>query len=106
MSDELIQIRLPGRATWRGLDELRGPVLDEDEHPGDEPTSLSRRGFLQLLGASAALAGLDGCGRDVPPHILPHAISPPGQQPGVSRFYATAMLQDGFATGLLARSID
>ncbi len=67
------------------------------------PTGLSRRGFLELLGASAALASLVGCG---PPDelIVPYARKPPEATPGVPLTYATSMVLDGYATGLLVRS--
>jgi Fe-S-cluster-containing dehydrogenase component len=81
--DELVQIRLP---------------------PRDGEPVLSRRSFLELLGAGVALAGLDGCGRDVPEKILPYSVRPRDVTPGVASYYATSMLRDGFATGLVVES--
>src|ERR687885_245089 len=65
--------------------------------------ALSRRGFVKLLGASIALAGLDGCTRMPAADILPY-VDQPELTPGVPRYYATAMVLDGFATGLLVES--
>ncbi len=67
---------------------------------------LSRREFMQLLGASAALAGATGCVREPSDRILPYITTPPDVLPGVSRPYATAMTLDGYATGLLVDSVD
>jgi molybdopterin-containing oxidoreductase family iron-sulfur binding subunit len=67
---------------------------------------LSRREFMQLLGASAALAGATGCVREPTDKILPYLTTPPDVLPGVSRPYATAMTLDGYATGLLVDSVD
>lgn len=66
---------------------------------------MSRRGFLQLMGASLALAGLTAC---APPQeqIVPYVQAPEYMVPGKPLFYATAMQQGGFALGLLAQSTD
>ncbi len=65
---------------------------------------LSRRSFLKLLGASMALAGLDGCTRMPGEHILPWAHQPPELTPGVPLHYATSMSIDGYATGLIVEA--
>jgi molybdopterin-containing oxidoreductase family iron-sulfur binding subunit len=65
---------------------------------------LSRRSFLKLLGASVALAGLDGCTRMPGEHILPWAHQPPELTPGVPLHYATSMSIDGYATGLIVEA--
>jgi molybdopterin-containing oxidoreductase family iron-sulfur binding subunit len=57
-----------------------------------------------LFGASIALAGLSGCGQRPRERILPYVRSPRGLKPGVAVQYATSMVTDGFAVGLLARS--
>src|SRR5438034_1489307 len=64
---------------------------------------LSRRNFMKLLGASMALAGLEGCTRLPTERILPY-VDQPDLTPGVSQHYATAMVLDGYATGLLVES--
>ena len=65
--------------------------------------SATRRRFVKLLGASAALAGLDGCTRMPASNILPY-VDQPELTPGVPQYYATSMVLDGFATGLLVES--
>ena len=75
---------------WRSLDELaRNDYFRrqlENEFPGQEsdedlPSSVSRRRFLQLLGASAALAGMTAC-RWEDEKILPYAARPDGRAAG------------------------
>jgi len=61
---------------------------------------LTRRRFLELVSASAALAS--GCSPDRPEKILPYTENPRDVTPGVSTYYATSLLIDGFATGLVA----
>jgi molybdopterin-containing oxidoreductase family iron-sulfur binding subunit len=67
---------------------------------------LDRRAFLRLAGASAALAGLDGCTRIPAEHILPYVDNRPELTPGVAQHYATSMVLDGYATGLIVESHD
>lgn len=120
MSD--IQLDLPtiqaqlanrnGRDYWRSLEELAAtPEFTEFLHrefprqASEWRPSMSRRGFLQLMGASLALAGLTAC---APPQeqIIPYVEAPEELIPGKPLFYATAMQQSGFALGLLAQSTD
>src|SRR5438876_4175676 len=62
-----------------------------------------RRDFVKLLAASVALAGLDGCSRVPARDILPY-VDQPELTPGQPRYYATSMVLDGYATGLLVES--
>jgi molybdopterin-containing oxidoreductase family iron-sulfur binding subunit len=72
----------------------------------DHADDLSRRSFVKLLGASMALAGLDGCTRMPGEHILPWVHQPPELTPGVPLHYATSMAVDGYATGLIVEAHD
>src|ERR1041385_3818490 len=66
---------------------------------------LDRRGFLQLLAASIAFAGLSGCKVRQPVEtIIPYVQQPEEIVPGNAQFYATAMLLGGYALGLLVES--
>jgi molybdopterin-containing oxidoreductase family iron-sulfur binding subunit len=69
-------------------------------------TSLSRRGFMQLLGASAALAGASGCDilRRPEKKIVPYAKRPEEILPGIPNHYATAFPRGGYATGVVVKS--
>jgi molybdopterin-containing oxidoreductase family iron-sulfur binding subunit len=64
---------------------------------------LGRRGFMKVLGASLALAGVEGCTRMPASNILPY-VDQPELAPGVPQYYATSMVIDGYATGLLVES--
>jgi Fe-S-cluster-containing dehydrogenase component/anaerobic selenocysteine-containing dehydrogenase len=57
--------------------------------PGD------RRSFLGLVGATIALAGLEGCIRRPEEKIVPYTKSPEGVIPGVPQFYATSYALQG-----------
>ena len=70
----------------------------------DHDDELTRRAFLKLLGASIALAGLDGCTRIPGEKILPYVTQPPELTPGSPLHYATSMVLDGYATGLVVES--
>ncbi|HEX3764878.1 MAG TPA: 4Fe-4S dicluster domain-containing protein [Kofleriaceae bacterium] len=65
---------------------------------------LSRRAFFRLAGAGAAAAGLAACSSRPARNILPYASQPPEVTPGVPLHYATALVEDGFATGVLVAS--
>jgi molybdopterin-containing oxidoreductase family iron-sulfur binding subunit len=68
-------------------------------------TELTRRSFLKALGASVALAGLDGCTRMPAEKILPFTEMPEFA-PGTAAHYATSMVLDGYATGLIVETHD
>ncbi len=70
----------------------------------DGANDLTRRGFLKFVGASLAIAGLDGCTRMPAEKILPYVIEPPELTPGVPVHYATSMVLDGYATGLIVKA--
>ena len=99
-----------GRSYWRSLEELSQSAEFQDflhrEFPRQASEwlpSLSRRNFLQLMGASLALAGVTAC---APPRetIVPYVQAPEETVPGQSLFFATAMEMGGYAQGLLAQS--
>ncbi len=89
-----------GRKYWRSMGELndtpefRGWL--EREFPAGaaemEGDSLSRRNFLQLMGASLALAGfgLSGCRRPEA-YLVPYSKAVEWVIPGKALFYATTM---------------
>ncbi|HEX6630234.1 MAG TPA: twin-arginine translocation signal domain-containing protein, partial [Gemmatimonadaceae bacterium] len=84
----------------------RRPWAEFPAGAGRAGPELSRRDFMRLLGASAALAGVYGCTKRPDEPILPYVNQPPELTPGVPRYYATAMTLDGLATGLLVESHD
>ncbi len=100
-----------GRDYWRGLEELADtPAFQEFLHrefprqASEWTPSLSRRHFLQLMGASLALAGLTSCSSAAPEKIVPYVRAPEETVPGQPLFFATAMQLGGYALGLLAQS--
>jgi len=97
---------------WRSLSELENTPEFEDflhrefpEAASEFPEGVSRRRWLQIMGASFALAGVSGC-RWEEDHLLPLSARPMGRTPGVPVFYATAMELSGVASGLLVTSYD
>jgi len=64
---------------------------------------LSRKSFLQIMGASIALAGLASCRRPVE-KILPYHQQPEQSVIGNPLYYATAMPFGGYLTGIIAES--
>ncbi|MFH1466296.1 MAG: Fe-S cluster-containing hydrogenase [Pseudomonadota bacterium] len=100
---------IPDGPHWRRLASLAGdPALTALVDHGIAPpdwSAPSRRGFLKALGASAALAGLAGC-RWPEEKIVPYAQRPEGQEPGVARYFATALDPDGVALPLVVTSYD
>ncbi len=95
---------------WRSLEEREAgaavPSQRPEFAPGDEllPDSLDRRRFLQLMGASFALAGLGACTRQPVESIVPYARSPEEVIPGKPLYFATALTLGGYATGVLVES--
>ncbi|MCB0105222.1 MAG: TAT-variant-translocated molybdopterin oxidoreductase, partial [Caldilineaceae bacterium] len=101
-----------GRDYWRSLEDLAAtPEFTEFLHrefprqAAEWQPTLSRRGFLQLVGASIALAGLTAC-TPTQETIVPYVAAPEEMVPGKPLLYATAMPQQGYALGLLAQSTD
>lgn len=97
-----------GPEYWRSLEDLaRTPemqaLLRHELAAGPENTSYSRRSFLQLMGASMALAGL-ACTRQPLEKLVPYVKQPEEIVPGKPLYFATAMTLGGYATGLLVES--
>ncbi len=100
-----------GQQYWRSLKELADSeefqALLRREFPENASEWLdpvSRRGFLKLMGASLALAGLTACTGQPDERIVPYVKAPEEIVPGKPLFFATAMPLGGYATGLLAES--
>jgi len=97
---------------WRSLADLAGsPEWQEATRPefmpeaDSAPDGPSRRRFLQVMGASVALAGAAGCSARED-KFVPLGLNIPGQVPGTPKLYATAMDVGGYAQGLIATSYD
>ena len=110
-ADEDAQAAAGQAPTWRSRAAREGalaPSVVRNEFLSDAPVTAddagtSRRTFLKVMGASAALAGLTGCRRPVET-ILPYARKPEEVVPGVPAYYATAMPLGGVGHALLVQS--
>jgi molybdopterin-containing oxidoreductase family iron-sulfur binding subunit len=92
-----------GKKYWRSLDELAGTpefqAAVEREFPAaaqEWVDPVSRRGFMKLMGASMALAGLAGCTKQPDEPIYPYIKAPEDLVLGKPMYFATA---HPFATG-------
>ncbi|HSU19806.1 MAG TPA: TAT-variant-translocated molybdopterin oxidoreductase, partial [Acidobacteriaceae bacterium] len=88
-----------GRRFWKNLDELaETPAFQElmrEEFPrqsgaGEWVDSVSRRGFLKVMGASFALAGLAGCTKQPDEPIFPYVKQPEDLVLGRPMYFASA----------------
>jgi MoCo/4Fe-4S cofactor protein with predicted Tat translocation signal len=101
-----------GKQYWRSLEEVAQTKEFQEflhrEFPAyasEWDDEISRRQFLKLMGASLALAGLGGCIMKNPQEkIVPYVRQPEEIIPGKPLFFATAITQAGYATGLLVES--
>ncbi len=86
-----------GRRFWKNLDELaETPAFHElmaEEFPRQSTEwvdAVSRRGFLKVMGASLALAGLAGCTKQPDEAIYPYIKQPEDLVLGKPMYFATA----------------
>ncbi len=100
-----------GQRYWRSLDELENtPQFQEFLHrefpegASEMLSPFSRRAFLNLMGASIALAGaVTGCRRPEN-KIVPYSKLPEDMIPGNPMFYATTIERGGSPVGLIVES--
>jgi molybdopterin-containing oxidoreductase family iron-sulfur binding subunit len=100
-----------GKKLWRSLDELadteefRAAVEREFPSAAQEWVDpVSRRGFLKLMGASMALAGLAGCTKQPDEPIYPYIREPDDLVLGKSMYFASAHPFPTGAVPLLVKS--
>jgi molybdopterin-containing oxidoreductase family iron-sulfur binding subunit len=101
-----------GTTYFRSLGELENSpefqrILASEFPEGitEAPDEVSRRGFLGVVAASVALAGLTSC-RKPKTHILPFNKRPEGFKPGIAQHYATVLTRDGYGIGVVVKSND
>ncbi len=106
-----------GKQYWRSLERLMdSPAVQEaaarelspaeEEFPvgaSNAPADVDRRTMLTLMGASFALAGLEGCRRPVET-IVPYVNAPEYTVPGIAKRFATTMPVGAGAHGLVVES--
>ncbi len=98
---------------WRSLSELNGDESFVNDHLHREfpvaasefPEGVSRRRWMQLMGASLAMAGVAGC-RYPEELISPFVLRPAGRVPGESYFSATNVEIAGDVYHLLISCVD
>ncbi len=88
-----------GKRFWKNLDELSDSPsfqqLMQEEFPrqagaGEWVDAVSRRGFMKVMGASFALAGLAGCTKQPDEAIYPYVKQPEDLVLGKPMYFATA----------------
>jgi molybdopterin-containing oxidoreductase family iron-sulfur binding subunit len=88
---------MKGKKLWRSIDELANTeafqAAVEREFPGSAQEwvdPVSRRGFLKLMGASMALAGMAGCTKQPDEPIYAYVKAPEDLVLGKPNYFATA----------------
>jgi molybdopterin-containing oxidoreductase family iron-sulfur binding subunit len=88
---------LGGPRYWRSIDELAGTEAFQEAVEREFPSAaaewvdpVSRRGFMKLMGASMALAGLSGCTKQPDEPIFPYIKAPEDLVLGKPNYFATA----------------
>jgi len=102
----------PRHRFWRSISHLQNTeeyqrISSEEFLPGasEGPAGATRRQFMQIMGASMALAGLTACRRPIET-IVPFSRMPEDVIPGVPVKYATSMPFRGSLRPLLVESFD
>ena len=99
-----------GPRYWRALEELieqpgtRARLVELMPQLALLEPELDRRGFLKLLGASLALAGLGACSRPPQQEIVPWVRRPDQLPPALPRFYASTLACAGDVAGVLVET--
>src|SRR5579872_3683012 len=113
---DLVQIQkqveqTTGPEYWRSLEELAGSGEFQEMMHREFPRGasewldgISRRGFLQLMGASLALAGMTACTKQPLEPIVPYVRQPEEVIPGRPMFFASAFTLGGYASPILVES--
>jgi molybdopterin-containing oxidoreductase family iron-sulfur binding subunit len=97
------------RPYWRSIEE-RSRLLPvpgaANEFPSgaSEMDGVSRRGFMQLLGVSTAIATVGAACRKPNEKIIPFVRRPEESTPGNALHFATAYALEGYTSGLLVES--
>ncbi len=101
-----------GSKYWRSLSELQQTEefrqFIEREFPvaaSEFPQGVSRRRWMQMMGASLALGGLAGC-RWQAEKIAPFAVRPQNRIPGKPEYFATSIEIGGMPRHLLVTCYD
>ncbi len=106
-----VEIQSGGPRFWKSLEEFSQspeflPYLHREfpAFASEWKNGMSRRRFLQLMGASLALAGLTACSRQPSEKLVPYVRRPEEIIPGRPLFYATTFPHRGYGKGVLVRT--
>ena len=102
-----------GKRYWRSVEEFQGTgeldaLIDQEFGSAAPPPTdgLSRRRWIQIMGASMAFgATLTGC-RYPAEKIAPFAFRPAGRTPGIPESFSSMLEFGGFARPIVATSYD
>ncbi len=90
-------VGLTGKRYWRSIDELANTAEFQAAVEREFPDAasewidpVSRRGFMKLMGASLALAGMAGCTKQPDEPIYPYVKQPEDLVLGKSNYFASA----------------
>ncbi len=102
-----------GKKYWQSLDDLVDApgfvemVKEEFPRQASEMTDgFSRRGFMKVMGASLALAGVTGCTKQPDEQIYPYIKQPENLIVGVPNYFATAHPFPTGAVPVLVKSME
>ncbi|MBL4845802.1 MAG: TAT-variant-translocated molybdopterin oxidoreductase [Planctomycetes bacterium] len=104
-----------GKAYWRSLNDLADTPEFREMVKNEFPSRLdavidpvSRRRFVQVMGASMALAGLSGCDlmRWPEKKVLPYSRLPDERLPGIPVEYSSTMELGGVGVGVVVKAYD
>ena len=113
---DLVQVRADiekknGPEFWRSLEELAGTTEFQEMMHREFPKgasewldAVSRRGFLKLMGASMALAGMTACTKQPLEPIVPYVRQPEEIVPGRPMFFSSAFTLGGYGSPVLVES--
>ncbi|HTD23805.1 MAG TPA: TAT-variant-translocated molybdopterin oxidoreductase [Terriglobales bacterium] len=100
-----------GKRYWRSLEELAETeefkeMLHREfpRHASEWSDGVSRRNFMQLMGASLALAGLSACTKQPVENIVPYVRQPEEIIPGKPLYFATSMPLGAVTRPVLVKS--
>jgi MoCo/4Fe-4S cofactor protein with predicted Tat translocation signal len=100
-----------GKTYWRSVDELADTPAFREMVQREFPAQaaewidpVSRRGFLKVMGASLALAGLSGCTKQPDEPIYPYVKEPEDLVLGRPVYFASAMPFNTGAVPVLVKS--
>ncbi len=106
-----VQFSTGGPRFWKSLEEWSQspeflPYLHREfpEYASEWDNGMNRRKFLQLMGASLALAGLTACSRQPQEKLVPYVRRPEEIIPGQPIYYATTFPHRGYGKGVLVRT--